>query len=227
MAVTEKEVLYSSVSALSIKVNWTHIFYFENGCKFVPFKENWQSSHSLPDMRLLIIEPSVLKNESLKRLQDVGWGLCRVPRLEYMKVLWFIRAAHRVNLKCKYITGDHHAILRCIWEAVCLEHDPVRGGPLAGQWHSGCEEPPTSAEPGLEAVNAREHWQGSKVIFISNSFESRPDSLWPLTRIGATWSTIWWNYFLINQQAPPPGHKNHQTNTGIFMIRPGDYCQQV
>ena len=37
-------------------------------------------------MRLLIIEPSVLKSESLKKLQDVGWGLCRVPRLEYMKV---------------------------------------------------------------------------------------------------------------------------------------------
>ena len=77
-------------------------------------------------MRLLIIEPSVLKNESLKRLQDVGWGLCRVPRLEYMKVLGVFRAAHMKM----YQTGDHQPILRCIWEAVCVEHDPVRGGPL-------------------------------------------------------------------------------------------------
>ena len=63
------------------------LLFLKNDGEFVSFKENWQSSDPLPDMRLLIIEPSVLKNESLKRLQDVGWGLCRVPRLEYMKVL--------------------------------------------------------------------------------------------------------------------------------------------
>ena len=50
------------------------------------FQENWKSSHPLPDMRLLIIEPTVLKEESLRRLQDIGWGLCRVQRLEYLKV---------------------------------------------------------------------------------------------------------------------------------------------
>jgi hypothetical protein len=37
-------------------------------------------------MRLLIIEPSLLKQESLTRLQEVGWGLCRVPRLEIFQV---------------------------------------------------------------------------------------------------------------------------------------------
>ena len=50
------------------------------------FQENWNSSNPLPDMRLLIIEPTILKEESLTRLQDVGWGLCRVPRMEYLKV---------------------------------------------------------------------------------------------------------------------------------------------
>ena len=42
-------------------------------------------------------------------------------------------------------------------------------------------------------------------------------------RIGATWSSIWWNHLLNSKQAPPPGHKNHQTNTGVFIIRPGDH----
>ena len=49
-------------------------------------QENWNSSTPCPDMRLMIIEPTVLKEESLRRLQDVGWGLCRVPRMEYFKV---------------------------------------------------------------------------------------------------------------------------------------------
>ena len=44
-------------------------------------QENWESQEPLPDMRLLIQEPSVLKNESLRRLEDVGWGLCHVPKL--------------------------------------------------------------------------------------------------------------------------------------------------
>ena len=71
-------------------------------------------------MRLLIIEPSVLKNESLEKLQKIGWGLCRVPRLEYMKVFFFF------PLLADYKTsGDHKTILRCIWEVVYLEHDPV------------------------------------------------------------------------------------------------------
>ena len=38
-------------------------------------------------MRLLILEPSVLKNESLRKLQEVGWGLCRVPKLTVLPKL--------------------------------------------------------------------------------------------------------------------------------------------
>ena len=38
-------------------------------------------------MRLLILEPSVLKNESLRKLQEVGWGLCRVPKLTVLPQL--------------------------------------------------------------------------------------------------------------------------------------------
>ena len=34
-------------------------------------------------MRILIFEPTILKQESLRRLQDVGWGLCRVPRFDF------------------------------------------------------------------------------------------------------------------------------------------------
>ena len=51
-------------------------------------QENWKSRKPLPDMRILIFEPTVLKQESLRRLQDVGWGLCQVPRLEILKVFF-------------------------------------------------------------------------------------------------------------------------------------------
>ena len=38
-------------------------------------------------MRLLIIEPSVLKEETLGKLEEIGWGLCHVPRLKFVKVI--------------------------------------------------------------------------------------------------------------------------------------------
>ena len=56
-------------------------------------------------MRLLIIEPTILKEESLTRLQDVGWGLCRVPRMEYLKVFRCEEAlkfcVHSTKKKCQ------------------------------------------------------------------------------------------------------------------------------
>ena len=50
------------------------------------FQENWSPSNIFPDLRLLIIEPSKVKEETLKLLSDVGWGICKVPRLDYLTV---------------------------------------------------------------------------------------------------------------------------------------------
>ena len=43
-----------------------------------------------------------------------------------------------------------------------------------------------------------------------------------LVRIGATWDYRWWKYLLDYNQTPPPGHYNHNFNTGVFIIRPGE-----
>ena len=46
----------------------------------------WDYNHTLPDLRLLIIQPTVLRHSSLSQLSSMGWGLCHVPRLDFLKV---------------------------------------------------------------------------------------------------------------------------------------------
>ena len=50
-------------------------------------KDEWKSDQPFPDLRILIIEPSTVTNKSLQALSASGWGICRVPRLEYFKVV--------------------------------------------------------------------------------------------------------------------------------------------
>lgn len=49
-------------------------------------KESWDPDHTFPDLRLLIIEPSDLSQKSIRRVQQAGWGICRVPRLKYFGI---------------------------------------------------------------------------------------------------------------------------------------------
>ena len=111
------------------------------------------------------------------------------------------------------------AILRFLWKAVYLEHDPIWGCTLVGQWCVSGQEPSASAWPCCKTVNAREHWQGPTVII--SLFLLKWHSRLLFTRIGATWSFGWWKYFQKNQRPPPPGHHDHFANTGVFIIRPG------
>ena len=92
MAANDHEALYSSVLAVSLMV-WnmiliiqlkTHIFLLIHST--VIFQENWDPVHAFPDLRLLIIEPSQVSRKSLKRVEEAGWGVCRVKRLPYFKV---------------------------------------------------------------------------------------------------------------------------------------------
>ena len=57
-------------------------------------QENWDYNFTLPDLRLLVIEPSQLSQETLVKLSDKGWGLCHVPRQEYLIVSPFLFTNH-------------------------------------------------------------------------------------------------------------------------------------
>lgn len=44
----------------------------------------WDYSRPLPDLRLLVITPSLLDRTDLARLEQVGWGICYIRRLDYL-----------------------------------------------------------------------------------------------------------------------------------------------
>ena len=53
-------------------------------------------------------------------------------------------------------------ILGFVWQVVCLEHDSVLGGALAGQRHPGGEEPAPVAGAGRQDPPARELGAGAE-----------------------------------------------------------------
>ena len=46
----------------------------------------WDYRRSLPDLRLIVITPSSLGWRALARLEQVGWSICYIPRLDYLVV---------------------------------------------------------------------------------------------------------------------------------------------
>ena len=71
------------VLALSIKVKPVT----KNGqIHNLAFQDTWASSQPLPDLMLLIVEPSPLQSSTLVKLNDHGWGLCHAELPDYMKV---------------------------------------------------------------------------------------------------------------------------------------------
>ena len=63
---------------------------------------------------------------------------------------------------------DSRKILRLVREAVHLEHDPVRGGALAGQRHPGGQQSRAPDGASGEAAGARKHGQGAEVTLVSD-----------------------------------------------------------
>ena len=49
------------------------------------FKATWDHTQPMPDLRLLIMEPSPLAYTTLAQLTQHGWGLCHVPMLDFLK----------------------------------------------------------------------------------------------------------------------------------------------
>ena len=66
MATTNDYALYSLVLGLSIK-------------------DSWNSTSPLPDLRMIIIHPSNVDQSLISALSRAGWGLCYIPRLEYLE----------------------------------------------------------------------------------------------------------------------------------------------
>ena len=65
MAASKAEARYSAVLGMSIL-------------------ETWDYSRTVPDLRLIVITPTVLDRRSLVRLEEIGWGICFIKRLDYL-----------------------------------------------------------------------------------------------------------------------------------------------
>ena len=48
-------------------------------------KNTWDHKQPMPDLRLLIFEPTPLTASTLMQLTQHGWGICHVPTLDYLK----------------------------------------------------------------------------------------------------------------------------------------------
>ena len=63
--------------------------------------ETWDTARGpAPDLRLIIVEPSQLDNNTLAGLREAGWGLCHIEMPDYMKVMG------RYSFKCRQGQGD-------------------------------------------------------------------------------------------------------------------------
>ena len=65
MVASEAEARYSLVLGMSIVKTWDY-------------------SWTLPDLRLIVIIPTKVQNKSLQRLENIGWGICYIKRLDYL-----------------------------------------------------------------------------------------------------------------------------------------------
>ena len=91
--------------------------------------ETWDYSRTLPDLRLIVIVPTVLHREALGRLEEIGWGICYIKRLDYLK---FGESKYGVTVKLDQ-SGETLLLSGLLREAPRVEHDPVREAGLGGQ----------------------------------------------------------------------------------------------
>ena len=46
--------------------------------------KTWNYSHTLPDLRLIVITPTNIERKSLLRLEEIGWGICYIKQIDYL-----------------------------------------------------------------------------------------------------------------------------------------------
>ena len=75
MVASQAEARYAMVLAMSIVKTWNY-------------------NYTLPDLRLIVITPANIQRKSLLRLEEIGWGICYIQRIDY---LLFGEQKYRVN----------------------------------------------------------------------------------------------------------------------------------
>ena len=48
--------------------------------------KTWDYNYTLPDLRLIVITPTQVERKSLLRLEEIGWGICYIERIDYLLV---------------------------------------------------------------------------------------------------------------------------------------------
>ena len=48
--------------------------------------KTWNYNYTLPDLRLIVITPTDIERKSLLRLEEIGWGICYIPQIDYLLV---------------------------------------------------------------------------------------------------------------------------------------------
>ncbi len=96
MVANEMEAVRAIVLAMSIKVSSVFIAKVNLSTLILndTFKATWYDTQPMPDLRLLIMEPSTLTGSTLTRLTQYGWGLCHVPMPDYLK--WNTRESDKL-----------------------------------------------------------------------------------------------------------------------------------
>ena len=46
--------------------------------------KTWNYNHTLPDLRLIVITPTNIERKSLLKLEEIGWGICYIKRIDYL-----------------------------------------------------------------------------------------------------------------------------------------------
>ena len=44
----------------------------------------WNYTYTRPDLRLIVITPTNIQRKSLRRLEETGWGICKIKRIDYL-----------------------------------------------------------------------------------------------------------------------------------------------
>ena len=65
MVASQAEVKYAMVLGMSILKTWNY-------------------NYTLPDLRLIVITPANIQRKSLLRLEEIGWGICYIKRIDYL-----------------------------------------------------------------------------------------------------------------------------------------------
>ena len=118
-------------------------------------------------------------------------------------------------------TISHFLVHAVSQQAVCVEHDPVWHGPLAGQRHSRGWQPPQDLPQSWWVINNK-HFTFHLKLNHSSRLMS-PTNTGVGLRIGMVYDRDYFLHFLEHGRYPPLDIVFwRDSNSGVFLIKPGD-----